>query len=159
MASPPAGEGPVRAPRETALRLLLRLGLVVAALALLWVAGQRALAAFFAGSDPLRWQAIVAGLAAGILLGLAVALPRPPLRYRIGRAAVVAALPAAVLTIYILAIPFGIGWVPEWLSKVLASLGPGSVIFAAFVVGVALAAGFTASGTSEPSGSRTPSSG
>lgn len=92
-------------------------------------------------------QVVVLGVLAGLTLGLATVLPAFPWRYGVSRAIAAALVPMVVVLAVLLRLsPTGVELVPRWVSSFLDAFGGEVVIIASMLLGVALAAGFTASG-------------
>lgn len=138
---------------ESPARLVVRFALSAAALVVLWLAADRWSGLLDVASTnferpSLGQQLLVAVLGAvgGSLLGLAALLPRPPVRYGVGRALAAGIPPAVFVVVVLMGTSGGAELLPTWALAGLTQFGPQAVIFGPVALGVALTAGFTASG-------------
>ncbi len=140
--------------REGGALLVLRFALVSMALVVSWLAGMRWAAwrehyASHFGFPGIGTLLLVTalGVVAGLALGSAVLLPRPPWRFAVGRAAATGIVPALLTAVVILSFTrTGLEALPSSAWVLLQPFGRDLLLVFPVLLGVALAAGFTASG-------------
>jgi uncharacterized BrkB/YihY/UPF0761 family membrane protein len=141
-------EAPAPRTRDGAALLLLRLGLVVLALVLLWAAFDRMndyreafSIAFRFSVGPVLLIALVAA-AAGLSFGLAITVPTRFGGYRWSRTAVVGVLPLVLVVVYVLMFSGAYAWLPNTVVLQLALPERAGLIVSAILLGLAAATGF-----------------
>jgi hypothetical protein len=142
--------------RKPDLRWVLRLILVVGALALLWLAQRRYEVWQLRFSSEFEFHLELwiewVGLAtlSGVAIGLAARLPSGRLSYRWGRVLLLGVLPLLALVHFGLFLQYGQD-IPSFLNRPYFYMSLGPQFALAAMLGVAIAAGFAPSERTEPS--------